>query len=85
MTDYEMKNFEETLWKSVYDATQREENTLDGLTKDGGISWSFVDADAYMEMHLKYPKMEKFDEVYYSLFDKICDNVERYLAQPIQC
>jgi uncharacterized protein YcnI len=65
-------NFATELTATVKNALANPENYYDG----GIVNWNYIDADTYMDMHLKFPEMENFDEVYYSLFDDVCDAVE---------
>lgn len=76
LTDKQVKNFEEEMFVEILTASKDPENLMHGLTQDGDIpSWSMVDADVYMAMHLKYPELKNLSELYYSFFDTLVDRV----------
>jgi len=70
LNDMQIKTFEEELFTEILTASKDPANLDSELP-----SWSFVDADAYMAMHRKYPDLENLSELYYSFFDTLVDRV----------
>ena len=64
-------NFKNEMIAIVQAAVVNPENRSD----NGDICWNGVDGDTYMAMDEKFPGMENFYDVYYELFDDVCDRV----------
>lgn len=57
---------------AILESTMRSAIELDeNKNEDGSINWSFVDADAYMDVHNLYRSNDDFYEAFNDIADKI--------------